>query len=115
MLRQKDVHEHGEGAGSLPVAERARRRSAAFVHEDRRIHDAALRLHTAKISRVPIAPLAHAWHGFDEPAAYAVQRAGWALVGERIAGYKLGYTSAAMRARCASTRRTTERSCEHVR
>jgi 2-keto-4-pentenoate hydratase len=66
--------------------------------EHPRIRDAAERLHRAKVSRVPIAPLARSWRSLDEPAAYAVQRAGWSLVEGRIAGFKLGYTSAAMRA-----------------
>lgn len=66
--------------------------------EDRRIRDAAERLYDARVSRMPIAPLARTWRDLDEKTAYSVQWAGWALAGEKIAGFKLGYTSAAMRA-----------------
>jgi 2-keto-4-pentenoate hydratase len=59
---------------------------------------AAARLREAQRERRPIAPLSREWAGLDERAAYAIQFENVAASGEPVVGFKLGYTSAAMRA-----------------
>jgi 2-keto-4-pentenoate hydratase len=63
-----------------------------------RIAAAAEALLQARRSRQPIATLTTDWPELDEAGAYAIARATEALLAEPRAGYKLGYTSAAMRA-----------------
>jgi 2-keto-4-pentenoate hydratase len=63
-----------------------------------RITAAAEALLQARRSRQPIATLTTHWPGLDETGAYAIARATEALLAEPRVGYKLGYTSAAMRA-----------------
>jgi 2-keto-4-pentenoate hydratase len=63
-----------------------------------RVEDAAHRLYRARIERTPIQPLSRQWLELDEASAYAVQEAVASLVAEPVVGFKLGYTSAAMRA-----------------
>ena len=58
---------------------------------------AAALLH-AERTRTPINCLSATYPKLDETAAYAIQAAKLELRGERQAGFKLGYTSAAMRA-----------------
>jgi 2-keto-4-pentenoate hydratase len=62
------------------------------------VADAARRLYRARAERRPIQPLSNEWGELDERLAYDVQRAVASLVAEPGAGFKLGYTSAAMRA-----------------
>ena len=57
----------------------------------------AQNLFAAEQSCTPISPLTDSVASLSEEDAYAVQRAGVALRGGRPVGYKLGYTSAAMR------------------
>lgn len=64
---------------------------------DTEIDVLARRLLAAESERMPTAILTEAHAGLSERDAYAIQRAGIALRGQRFAGYKLGYTSAAMR------------------
>lgn len=63
-----------------------------------RVAAAAARLYQARVERRPIAPLSHDWPDLSEQTAYAIQFATAELIGEPIVGFKLGYTSAAMRA-----------------
>jgi 2-oxo-3-hexenedioate decarboxylase len=59
----------------------------------------ATELHTARVNRTPVAPLALRVDGFDRGGAYAVQAAGLELRradGETVVGGKLGFTSRAM-------------------
>ncbi len=63
-----------------------------------RIAAAAEALVAARRSRRPITTLTTHWPELDEALAYAIARTTEALLGEPRAGYKLGYTSAAMRA-----------------
>lgn len=65
---------------------------------DPRIADASLALRRAREERMPIEVLSARWPDMDEAAAYAIARATQSLLGEKPVGYKLGYTSAAMRA-----------------
>ncbi len=62
------------------------------------IEQCALALHAAEKSRVTIVRLSDSFEALDEASAYAVQAKGIALRGAAVVGYKLGYTSAAMRA-----------------
>jgi 2-keto-4-pentenoate hydratase len=63
-----------------------------------RVEDAAHRLYRARTEGTPIEPLSRQWPELDEAAAYAVAEAVASLVAEPVVGFKLGYTSAAMRA-----------------
>jgi len=63
-----------------------------------RVDAAAKRLFDAAITRRPIATLTSDWSDMTEADAYAVQDATARIQTEREVGYKLGYTSAAMRA-----------------
>jgi 2-keto-4-pentenoate hydratase len=63
-----------------------------------RIAAAAEALTRAGRTRTPIATLTTHWPELDEGGAYAIARASEALRAEPRVGYKLGYTSAAMRA-----------------
>lgn len=63
-----------------------------------RVAAAAEALLHARQTRQPIATLTTHWPELDEAGAYAIARATEALRGEARVGYKLGYTSAAMRA-----------------
>lgn len=65
---------------------------------DSRVVDAASALWRARMERAPIEVLTARWPDLDEAAAYAIARATQSLLGEKRVGYKLGYTSAAMRA-----------------
>jgi 2-keto-4-pentenoate hydratase len=65
---------------------------------DSRIVDASSALWRARLERAPIEVLTARWPDLDETAAYAIARATQALLGQQRVGYKLGYTSAAMRA-----------------
>lgn len=58
----------------------------------------AAALQDAERTRRTIAPLSAGQPDLSEAQAYAIQAAGLALRGTRRIGYKLGYTSAAMRA-----------------
>lgn len=62
-----------------------------------RIKDAAQRLDRARRHSSPIARLTADDPKLDERDAYAIQAAGVALTGYALAGFKLGYTSEAMR------------------
>ena len=64
---------------------------------DSEIDAFATRLSAAESSRTPVPVLTGERADLSEADAYAIQRAGIALRGRRFAGYKLGYTSAAMR------------------
>lgn len=55
-------------------------------------------LHQAELARATIAPLSGSDPGLDEALAYLIQARGLQLRGSPRVGYKLGYTSAAMRA-----------------
>jgi 2-keto-4-pentenoate hydratase len=66
--------------------------------EDTRIAAATEALVAARLSRRPIATLTSQWPDLDEASAYAIARATQARLAEPRVGYKLGYTSAAMRA-----------------
>lgn len=69
-----------------------------MTRDDLRIAKAAAALRRARMERVPIELLSARWPDLDEAGAYAIARATRALAGETPVGYKLGYTSAAMRA-----------------
>jgi 2-keto-4-pentenoate hydratase len=69
-----------------------------MTRDDSRIAAAAAALWRARLVRVPIEVLTANWPDLDEAGAYAIARATQALAGETPVGYKLGYTSAAMRA-----------------
>jgi 2-keto-4-pentenoate hydratase len=58
----------------------------------------AAALYEAERTRRTVAPFSPNHPELDEVQAYAIQAAGLALRGQRPIGYKLGYTSAAMRA-----------------
>lgn len=63
------------------------------------VASAARRLHDARLSRQPVAPLTDVDPDLDTATAYAIQEAGVHLriaAGERIIGGKLGFTSRAM-------------------
>lgn len=62
------------------------------------IEDAATRLLDAERSVRRIAPLTKAYPDLSEPEAYAIAARTFALRRKEQVGYKLGYTSAAMRA-----------------
>lgn len=62
-----------------------------------RVHELASRLHEAWRQARPIAPLTDTAPDLTEADAYAIQDALVCLRGGRPAGYKLGFTSAAMR------------------
>lgn len=57
----------------------------------------AARLHQAAISREPIHPLSDRFGDLDTDTAYAIQRRLLHLLDQPTTGYKLGFTSAAMR------------------
>jgi 2-keto-4-pentenoate hydratase len=65
---------------------------------DADLRDCALRLHEAQRTCRPVDLLSLAHPGLDENWAYRIQDEGLRLRGGRRAGFKLGYTSAAMRA-----------------
>lgn len=65
---------------------------------DARVAAAAQALVRARRTRQPIATLTTHWPDLDEADAYAIARTTEALLAEPRVGYKLGYTSAAMRA-----------------
>ena len=69
-----------------------------MTYDDPRIVAAAAALRRARIDRAPIEVLTARWPELDEAGAYAIARATRALAGSPRVGYKLGYTSAAMRA-----------------
>ncbi len=58
---------------------------------------AAKRLNEARLTRVPIECLTASTPGLTEAEAYAIATAGVTLAAQPVAGYKLGYTSEAMR------------------
>lgn len=62
-----------------------------------RISAVAQRLFRARLDCRPIPIITRSWPSLDEPNAYAIAAAVDALVAEPVVGFKLGYTSAAMR------------------
>lgn len=86
---QSGVHALGEPihAGYRPMTQ-----------DNSRVAEAAAALRRARMDRAPIEVLSANWPGLDEAGAYAIQRATQAIDAAQPAGYKLGYTSAAMRA-----------------
>jgi 2-keto-4-pentenoate hydratase len=61
------------------------------------VAEGARLLDRARLDRVPIAVLTERWPNLDERDAYAIQDAGVALAASAPLGFKLGYTSKAMR------------------
>lgn len=62
------------------------------------VEGAAIRLLRARVECRPILPLSREWSDLSEETAYAIQLATASLSDEPVVGFKLGYTSAAMRA-----------------
>jgi len=62
------------------------------------VERSAAALRQAELTRTTIAPFSLTHPGLDEARAYQIQACGLRLRGARRVGYKLGYTSAAMRA-----------------
>lgn len=71
--------------------------SRCAPHRVELIQRAAESLARARRTRLPIAPLSHSIPDLSEPEAYAIARLTMDMQGDAVAGYKLGYTSEAMR------------------